>query len=190
MSTRSNIAIETKDGKIKVVYCHSDGYIGGVGKTLVNNYKNYDDVEQLINGGGISSLGDNLLETSYYCRDWGRENEDKPIIYNNEFCMFWDMTGATMIEYIYLFKNNDWFVSKSSYINKKLLPKNAYDLVLCYWTKPENLNLKKFKKELSYEPKMTEKDMIGKIGSMLKKSFDADNIQVQGGKLPSGKEVN
>jgi hypothetical protein len=104
--------------------------------------------------------------------------------------MFWDMTGATMIEYIYLFKNNDWFVSKSSYIKKNLLPKDAYDLGLCYWSKPENLNLKKFKKELSYEPKMTEKDMIGKIGSMLKKSFDADNIQVQGGKLPSGKEVN
>jgi hypothetical protein len=32
--------------------------------------------------------------------------------------------------------------------------------------------------------------MIGKIGNMLKKSFDTDNIQVQGGKLPSGKEVN
>ena len=47
MSTRSNIAIETKDGKIKAVYCHSDGYIKGVGKTLINNYKNYDDVEQL-----------------------------------------------------------------------------------------------------------------------------------------------
>ena len=89
-----------------------------------------------------------------------------------------------------LFKNNDWFVSKSSYIKKNLLPKDAYDLGLCYWSKPQSLNSKKFKKELSYEPKMTEKDMIGKIGNMLKKSFDADNIQVQGGKLPSGKEVN
>ena len=60
MSTRSNIAIETKDGQVKAVYCHSDGYLSGVGKTLIQHYTNYDDVEKLINGGGISSLGDNL----------------------------------------------------------------------------------------------------------------------------------
>ena len=188
MSTRSNIAIELEDKTIKVVYCHSDGYISGVGKTLLENYKNYDDVLKLINHGGISSLADNLNDTSFYCRDWGRKNEDKPIQYNNEFCMMYEMTGATMIEYLYLFKNNEWFVSKSCYISKNKLPKNAYDLGVSSWT---NFKLvKSFKKELGHKATMTEREMIGQIGQMLSKNFKADNIVIQGIKAKSKREVN
>ena len=187
MSTRSNIAIELEDKTIKLVYCHSDGYISGVGKTLLNNYKNYDDVLKLINHGGISSLADNLNDTSFYCRDWGRKNEDKPMQYNNEFCMMYDMTGATMIEYLYLFKNNDWYVSKSHYIKKSKLNKNAYDVGLCYWTNFQKVS--KFKKELSDNVQLTEKQMIANIGSMLKASF-GDNVEIQGQKVKSKREVN
>ena len=40
MSTRSNIAIEDpKTKKVKVIYVHSDGYPYGVGKCLVDHYK-------------------------------------------------------------------------------------------------------------------------------------------------------
>ena len=190
MSTRSNIAIETKDGQVKAVYCHSDGYLSGVGKTLIQHYTNYDDVEKLINGGGISSLGDNLNDTSYYCRDWGRKDEDKPMIYNNEYCMIFDMSGATMIEYIYLFKNNDWYVSDSKYINKKKLGKDAYDMGLSYWTNFNKVLSKKYAKELKDEPKMTEKQMISQIGGMLKQNFSSDNILIQGQEMKSKKEVN
>jgi hypothetical protein len=34
MSTRSRIAIENQNGSVTSVYCHFDGYISGVGKTL------------------------------------------------------------------------------------------------------------------------------------------------------------
>ena len=187
MSTRSNIAIEMEDKSIRVVYCHSDGYISGVGKTLLKNYKNYDDVLKLINYGGISSLADNFNDTSFYCRDWGRKNEDKPTQYNNEFCMMYEMTGATMIEYLYLFKNNDWYVSKSHYIKKSKLNKNAYDVGLCYWTNFQKVS--KFKKELIESGKLTEKQMIANIGSMLKASF-GDNVEIQGQKVKSKREVN
>jgi hypothetical protein len=35
MSTRSRIAVEVEDGKVLSVYCHSDGYLDGVGKALM-----------------------------------------------------------------------------------------------------------------------------------------------------------
>jgi len=41
MSTRSNIAIELPDGKVKAIYVHSDGYPNGVGHCLLNYYNAY-----------------------------------------------------------------------------------------------------------------------------------------------------
>ena len=177
MSTRSNIAVQLKDStKVKVVYCHCDGYIQGVGKTLVENYKNYDDAISLLQFGGISSLGNNLKETSFYSRDWGRK-DDNCTEYQNEFQFMYDMTGSTMIEYIYLFKDNKWFVSTSTYIPSKKL-KNAYDIGISYWTKfiPVDMHKDFLKKSNS----MTEKQMISSLGQLLTKSFGGDNSIVQG----------
>ncbi len=188
MSTRSNIAIELDNKTVLSVYCHSDGYISGVGKLLFENFNNYSDALQLIKMGGISSLGNSLNDTSFYCRDWGRKEEKKPVKYNNEFCMMYEMTGSGMIEFIYLFKQGQWYVSSSEYINKKKLHKDAYDLGVAYW---KNFNLvSEFKKELDYTAKYTEADMVRNIGSLLKKSFGSDNIIVQGSKMKSKKEVN
>ena len=188
MSTRSNIAIELEDKTILSVYCHSDGYISGVGKTLLENYNSFDKALKLIKMGGISSLGVNLNETSFYCRDWGRKEEKKPVKYNNEFCKMYEMTGSGMIEFIYLFKNNQWYVSSSEYISKNKLHKDAYDLGIAYW---KNFKLvSEFRNELDYKPKMTEAEMVSSIGKMLKKSFGADNLVVQGVKAKTRKEVN
>jgi hypothetical protein len=38
MSTRSRIAIENQNGSVTSIYCHFDGYISGVGKTLKECY--------------------------------------------------------------------------------------------------------------------------------------------------------
>ena len=95
-----------------------------------------------------------------------------------------------MIEYIYLFKNNDWYVSESKYINKKKLGKDAYDMGLSYWTNFNKVLSKKYAEELKDEPKMTEKQMISQIGGMLKQNFSSDNILIQGQEMKSKKEVN
>jgi hypothetical protein len=177
MSTRSNIAVQLKDStKVKVVYCHCDGYIQGVGKTLVENYKSYDDAISLLQFGGISSLGNNLKETSFYSRDWGRK-DDNCTEYQNEFQFMYDMTGSTMIEYIYLFKDNKWFVSTSTYIPSKKL-KNAYDIGLNYWTKfiPVDSHKDFFIKSNG----ITEKQMISSLGQLLTNSFGGENLIVQG----------
>ena len=58
MATRSTIAIELADGTVKQVYCHWDGYVDGVGKTLQEHYSARSKVEELVEHGDLSSLGD------------------------------------------------------------------------------------------------------------------------------------
>jgi hypothetical protein len=56
MGTRSRIGYELPDHSVVSVYCHYDGYVEHNGKILVEYYQNRDDVMDLIDGGGISSL--------------------------------------------------------------------------------------------------------------------------------------
>jgi len=56
MGTRSRIGIEMPNHTVVSVYCHWDGYVEGNGKTLVEYYQNRDDVQELIDGGSMSSL--------------------------------------------------------------------------------------------------------------------------------------
>lgn len=53
MSTRSIIADATSG---KAIYCHSDGYVEGVGKTLYRHYNTPQKVKALIKLGAISAL--------------------------------------------------------------------------------------------------------------------------------------
>ena len=61
MSTRSLIAMENSGGTVSSIYCHFDGYIAGVGKTLQEHYTEREVVKQLIALGSISSLGERLV---------------------------------------------------------------------------------------------------------------------------------
>ena len=189
MSTRSIIAVEKGNKEIISVYCHSDGYISGVGKTLLENYNTYEKAKELIRGGGISSLGSTLNDTSFYFRDWGRKDDKEPTKYNNEFCLMYELTGSTMIEYLYLYKNFDWYVSQSKYIDKKILGKNAYDISVAYWTNFKKVSL--YKKELSEKNNgLSEAKMIGQISGMFKNNFPNSTQIIQGSVMPTKKQVN
>jgi hypothetical protein len=72
MSTRSRIAIEKQDGTVKSIYCHFDGYVDGVGKTLFNHYDK-EKLEKLIELGDISVLHESTENTVAYCRDRGED---------------------------------------------------------------------------------------------------------------------
>lgn len=81
MATRSNIGIIGKpdeDGirQVKYIYCHFDGYPDGVGSTLENHYTDVDKIEELIEGGDISSLRETLESTIFYRRDRGETGTD------------------------------------------------------------------------------------------------------------------
>lgn len=55
-------------GQVRFVYCHFDGYPKGVGKTLVEHYRDRETVEELLALGGLSILGDGIGERHSF--DW------------------------------------------------------------------------------------------------------------------------
>ena len=195
MSTRSFIAIELpanskhKSKNIKAIYVHSDGYPDGVGHTLLSYYNNYDKAYKLFEYGDCSSLGETLEDCSFYSRDWNRK-EDPAKIYNNEYSFLSELSGDVFIEFVYLFKNNKWYVATSKSIKA---PKDHWDEIimngkiessrLYYLTKFILIN-----KHPNYNPskrnpnQMSEKQMIGQIGEMLSKTFGKENMIVQGQK--------
>ena len=181
MSTRSNIAIEDEKGKIHAIYVHSDGYPNGVGHCLLNHYSSFKVAKELFKFGNASSLGSTLKDCSFYARDWGRD-EEKARTYNNEWCFLNELSGDIFIEYVYLFKKNEWFVSSQESMKA---PKDHWDTnkraSIPYLTK-----LVRIEEHRDYKPKnigdqMTEKQMVSQIGSALGKMFDQDSIMVQGG---------
>ena len=181
MRTRSNIAIEDpKTKKVKVIYVHSDGYPYGVGKCLVDHYNKRDVAELLFNHGDASYLGDTIDECSFYGRDWNRDEEPAKT-YRDEWMYMYNMRGDCHIEYIYLFKDNRWYVSTSEYINEKKL-KNSYDGGIWYHSKFEPVSLnKEYIKYKDKHEKHAEVKMIAQIGGLLSKKFGADDVIMQGG---------
>ena len=182
MSTRSNIAIENpKTKKVKVIYVHSDGYPYGVGKCLVDHYNNRQLAAKLFEHGDASYLGDTLDECSFYGRDWDRK-EEKARTYRDEWMYMHNMQGENMIEYIYIFKDNRWYVSTSNYVPEEKL-KNSYDGGIYYWTKFEPVSLnKEYIKYKDKHEKHAEVKMISAIGKALSGAGFADgDVMIQGG---------
>jgi hypothetical protein len=92
MSTHSTIAMLYKDGTVKSIYCHFDGYLSGVGKCLLDNYsgiENVDKVKQMMELGDMSVLDTEVNPTGehsyenpeagvsvFYGRDRGEEETE------------------------------------------------------------------------------------------------------------------
>ncbi len=185
MSTRSNIAIEDpKTKKVKVIYVHSDGYPYGVGKCLVDHYNMYDLAKELFNYGDASYLGDTIDECSFYGRDWDRKEEPAKT-FNNEAHYMRYMDGEFMIEYIYLFKDNQWNVATS----KSIKTKDGFNDAQFYFSKFESVkDNKEYIKYKDKHEKHAEVKMISQIGNMLKGAgFKDDDVVMQGG---SAKKTN
>ncbi len=185
MSTRSNIAIEDpKTKKVKVIYVHSDGYPYGVGKCLVDHYNMYDLAKELFNHGDASYLGDTINECSFYGRDWNRDEEPAKT-FNNEAHYMRYMDGEFMIEYIYLFKDNQWNVATS----KSIKTKDGFNDAQFYFSKFESVkDNKEYIKYKDKHEKHAEVKMISQIGNMLKGAgFKDDDVVMQGG---SAKKTN
>ena len=69
MSTRSTIAVQHYDGTVSQVYCHFDGYLKGVGLTLLRSYTKFQKIEDLISGGSFRSLEEDLNDIKYFNDD-------------------------------------------------------------------------------------------------------------------------
>ena len=110
MATRSRIAIENQDGTVKSIYCHFDGYLKGVGKTLFNHYDS-EKLEKLIELGDISSLDESTEDTVAYHRD---RNEDLNFTTFPNVEDLFDYGFESGIEYVYcLTKDGIWLMNKT-----------------------------------------------------------------------------
>jgi len=119
MSTRSAIGIKDGDGNIKGIYCHWDGYLENNGKILLENYKDESKVEELIELGDLSILGEEIgtkvdfgsfsSSSSKQCLAYGRDRGES----SAEFKTFGDeqefVDYFVDSDFYYLFKDNSWY---------------------------------------------------------------------------------
>ena len=126
MATRSAIGFLEHDGSVHAVYCHWDGYLEGVGQTLVKHYSNTYKTLALLEHGDISSLGREIGDkhpfssfsgdlspeqhdelygdmTTFYGRDRGENCPAKDFVSAREF-----RSHYKDCDYFYLFDGNEW----------------------------------------------------------------------------------
>ena len=127
MGTRSRIGVMHGD-KVKSIYCHWDGYLDGVGNTLL---KHYDSARanNLVALGDMSSLRADIGEkhafskfdpvtniehrehNDEWCTFYGRDRGEKGVEFKvsqttEEFMEQCDLCGA---EYYYIMKDGVWY---------------------------------------------------------------------------------
>ena len=117
MSTRSNIMYQQQSGEVLSAYCHMDGYLTGVGKSLLTHYNNDKMAHKLVANGYISSIYPTIDEINIK-----RANKDKPIFY---YDLEDDISNidALFIEYVYLWNGKSWEVS---FADSMKMPSNSY----------------------------------------------------------------
>ena len=121
MGTRSAIGYKTAEGKVRAKYSHYDGYVAGVGKTLIEHYQEARKIAQMVELGDQSFLaaeifpkGEHSFETPeegvtvFYGRDRGEDGvEAKEFDTVEDFVEYYASAGC---EYFYLHTAAGWIV--------------------------------------------------------------------------------
>lgn len=122
MATISTISVLcVSSGHVLQSYCHFDGYLEGVGKSLVTHWTNYSRAMSLVEGyGEIRALGKDFSDSEFYHRDRG-EDLQSPSIYASLQDWLSDEVGKVGNDYIMI--NGVWHVLKDSklYVVRDLL---------------------------------------------------------------------
>ena len=106
MATRSVIGVMYGD-VCKSVYCHWDGYLEGVGATLLESYGRVG-ASELIACGNISSLHATIPDTKFF-------DDDTEFLTANTFDEFLDQWSDSWIEYMYIMgMDEQWYVVRDN----------------------------------------------------------------------------
>jgi hypothetical protein len=140
MATRARIGIKQKSGRILSAYQHWDGYPGGLGYNLCENWENPKKVTEAIKLGNSSKWGVVIGEkhdfdadrfggdfehmNCYYMRDRG-EKDQGPTIFKNEADYLKNGFNSGE-EYIYLLMD----IGEKNYFNK---PKWSWNYASSTW---------------------------------------------------------
>lgn len=108
MGTHAMIGIwNPEDGSVEATYVHYDGYVAGVGTTLITFYNTDTSATAVATTGYLSSLSDDLevsIEESVHKNQPTVPYESVTQFMNNGY----DYAGA---EYLYLWDGAAWFVA-------------------------------------------------------------------------------
>ena len=117
MSTNSRIGLRLEDGSILSVYHHWDGYPEWLGVTLKQQYNTREKIEELIDGGNMSSCySDNTWDIDvkcdprplYYTERGESLDDNAPKLSKNEK-EYLVTTDKCCGEFAYIFElNNTW----------------------------------------------------------------------------------
>ena len=144
MATRSTIALEFADGTIGQVYAHWDGYLSHNGRILVESYSDPFKLRELIDLGGVSTLGSEIgvqhpfeapgrygdaeyvaykekygKMTKFYGRDRGETEMEAT--YFKDFADYVDNHQCEEYEYI-LRTDGNWYVCQTGHHYELLVP--------------------------------------------------------------------
>ena len=106
MSTNSLVAYLKEDGTIVSTYVHYDGYVTGVGLTLLEHYNTDERAFAVSTAGYVSALTENLeksLEDSVHTELWN-VNENR-----EEFEEYIRLDSG--LEFVYLWEHGCWMVA-------------------------------------------------------------------------------
>jgi hypothetical protein len=119
MGTRSAIGFVEFDGSVTAIYCHWDGYLEGVGQTLVKHYNDTYKVLDLIEMGDASSIDATLDASVFYKRDRNEKNKDRDFPNVAEFIGEMATLGS---EFFYLYDGVEWSWSNGGLNGFKPVP--------------------------------------------------------------------
>ena len=113
MATRSYIGVRNTDSSVDYIYCHFDGYPEHNGQILTEHYTNINRVNELLQLGDLSVLGQFIGEKMdfdkriqdtclAYGRDRGETNVDKK---NSGYD---ELITDQSVDYVYVFDGDYW----------------------------------------------------------------------------------
>ena len=111
MSTSCWIGRE-KDDNIIYVYCKHGGIVDDIGKTLVENYNTEEKVSELLSNGDAEYIGETIKRSKFF----NRKLEPRTDIAGN-----YRLWSATADQPCFLWKNGEWWVSTTLWMNVEIL---------------------------------------------------------------------
>ena len=109
MGTRSVVAVRERDSvEILSAYVHYDGYLSGVGVTLLSEFNSAEGARKVVEGGYYSSLSENLEESLSKSA-----NKEEPSVYKNMEEFKHDCTHSDWeFAYLYDVEKDAWLYAK------------------------------------------------------------------------------
>lgn len=121
MGTRARIAIQQPNGSYESIYTHWDGYPGHHGRILQAHYQDAKKVRALIALGDLSVLAAEIggkhdfdVSPEGECNAYGRDRGEegcRPRV-SSDLEKLSAMTQDCGGEYLYVFKDGQWFVAE------------------------------------------------------------------------------